>query len=528
MTRRRIIVGFGAVAGLAVAAWLFWQSRHTPAESPADRPVRVAVEGRLMTFDPHAHDESATWAVLCNIYEGLVRFDRLLRLQPGLAESWSNPDPLHWIFRIRRGVRFHDGRPLRAADVAYSLQRAVFHEDSLVSGYFASVKSVATAGSESVVVETAEPDPILLNKLAFAYIVPKAESMAQPSLATRPVGTGPYRLDGWTADNRFVLRRFADYWGPAPEVGEIEMVGIPDEKKRAEALSARDVDLARTLNWSDAGALAGRPDTVVLAENSLTVMMLSLYTGEFMPDSRWPTRNPLFLREVRQAVQLALDRPAIAARFEDGRAQPAYQYAPPEVFGYDERMAVPSRDVAAARRLLQTAGYPDGFAMELYVYSSIQSLGEGIRDDLADAGIRVRFRYLVWEDLYQRMFSSNPPQAVIFGWSCTSGDLSDFFESCLYTRDAQGREKLGAFNTSRFSHARLDEWIRKSRTLMDPVARLEMLTAIQRLALEEGPVIPLTINPDIYGYDAALRWEPRRDSRLEFSRFSWRPPAVHP
>ncbi len=528
MTRIRIIVGVVLAVGLAVAAWLWWNSHHAPAESFADRPVRVAVEGRLVTFDPHAHDESATWAVLCNIYEGLVRFDRRLQLQPGLAESWSNPDPLHWIFRIRRGVLFHDGRPLRAADVVYSLRRAVFHEDSLVSGYFASVKSIASAGSESVVVETTEPDPILLNKLAFAFVVPQAETMEQSSLATRPVGTGPYRLDGWTADNRFVLRRVTDYWGPRPAVGEIEMVGIPDEGKRADALSARDVDLARTLDWSHVADLAGRPGIAILAENSLTVMMLSLYTGEFMPDSRWPKRNPLALREVRQAIQLALDRPAIAARFQNGRAQPSYQYAPPEVFGYDRQSAVPPRDVAAARRLLQAAGYPDGFAMELYVYSSIQSLGEGIRDNLAEAGIRVRFRYLAWEDFYQRMFSSNPPQAVIYGWSCTSGDLSDFFESCLFTRSAQGREKLGAFNSSRFSHAQLDGWIRKSRTLMDPAARLEMLTAIQRLALAECPVIPLTINPDIYGYDAALTWEPRRDSRLDFSRFSWRPPAARP
>jgi peptide/nickel transport system substrate-binding protein len=526
LARKWIIVGVLGAAALAAAGWLAWISQRPAGGAAPVRPVRVAIEGQVVTFDPHAHDESKTWAVLFNLYEGLVRFDHHLRLQPCLAESWSNPDPLRWVFKIRRGVTFHDGRTLGADDVVYSLRRAIFHEDSMVSSYFASVRSVAASGPDSVVVETAEPDPILLNKLTFAYIVPAADSLAQPSLGTRPVGTGPFRLDGWRADDRFALRRFDGYWGRPPVVNEVEVVGIADEVSRVAALADGEVDLARGLDWSHAGRLSERRSLSVRAENSLTVMMLSLYTGEWLPDARWPKRNPLATREVRQALRLALDRPAIAARIQGGRAQPSSQYGPPEVFGFDDELAAPSRDVAAARRLLQAAGYPDGFVMELHVYSTIQSLGEGIRNSLAETGIRVRFRYLSWDETYQRMFSANPPQAVIFGWGCTSGDLSDFFESCLHTRNSPGWEKLGAFNTSRFSNARFDELIRASRTQMDPSQRLAMLASIQRQALEEAPVIPLTINPHIYGFNAELAWEPRRDIRLDFSSFRWLSPAV--
>ena len=147
------------------------------------------------------------------LFEGLVRFDANLKIEAALAQSWSNPDATHWLFQIRPGVRFHDGRPLEAGDVAYSIRRAATFERSVISPYFTSIRQVTALDARRVEIETREPDPLLLNKLTFVYIVPRAASLENPALANKPVGTGPYRFDHWLTENRFLLKRFDGYWG---------------------------------------------------------------------------------------------------------------------------------------------------------------------------------------------------------------------------------------------------------------------------------------------------------------------------
>src|SRR4051794_5240375 len=174
-------------------------------------PLRILISSAPLSLDPHLQDEANTFAVLGNVYEGLTAFDGDMRLHPALAERWESPDDLTWRFHLRSGIHFHDGRPLEAADVVASLERARHHPRSQVAGYLVAVSGVKAVDAQTVDVVTTRPYALLLNKLAFVYIVPRD---APPDIQD-VVGTGPYRVASRRANGTVDLEPFADYRAPA-------------------------------------------------------------------------------------------------------------------------------------------------------------------------------------------------------------------------------------------------------------------------------------------------------------------------
>ena len=515
----RIIGSVLAVLGIAaLCAWLAWP-RKKPAVAGPPPVLRFSLEGRLLTFDPHLHDEGATWSTLCNLFEGLVRFDANLKIEAALAQSWSNPDATHWLFQLRPGVRFHDGRPLGAEDVAYSIRRAAMYERSVIRPYFTSIRQVNALDPLRVEIETREPDPLLLNKLTFAYVVPRAASLENPALANKPVGTGPYRFDHWLTENRFLLKRFDDYWGRRSIFPQVEVSHIHEARERVAALLAGGVDLTRSLQGEDVPRIDAKPGYRAKVAGTITVMLLTLHVAQ-KPGA---PGNPLAQQSVRQAVHLALDRQEIVRRGFGGLARPAYQLVPPEVFGFDHQLPPGGRDVARARALLASAGYADGFRLDVCATSLSRLVGEVIRDNLGEIGIKVALRVLPWDELYRRFRSDSPPQASIFGWSCNSGDESDFLDTCLHSRQSGGEARMGELNTTGWSNPELDGLIAESRHVMRVQDRLAILGRINRIALEQLPYIPLTIDTEIYGHVASVEWEPRIDTRIYLHELEWRP-----
>lgn len=515
------IIGL-VVAGLGAVALCVWLTLPGKSPAPAGPPpvLHFSLEGRLLTFDPHLHDEGATWSTLCNIFEGLVRFDANLKIEAALAQSWSNPDATHWLFQLRSGVRFHDGRPLKAEDVAYSIQRAATYDRSVIRPYFTSIRQVNALDPLRVEIETREPDPLLLNKLTFAYIVPRAPSLENPSLANKPVGTGPYQFDRWLTERRFLLKRFDGYWSRPAVFPQVEVSHIHESRERVAALLAGEVDLTRSLQGEDVARINAKPGYRAKVAGTITVMLMTLHIAQ-KPGA---PPNPLAQQPVRQAIHLALDRQEIVRRGFDGLARPAYQLVPSEVFGFDHQLPPGQRDVARARALLASAGYADGFRLEVCATSLSRLVGEVIRDNLGEIGIKVALRILPWDDLYRRFVSDSPPQASIFGWSCNSGDESDFLDTCLHSRQSGGDARMGELNSTGWSNPELDQLITESRHVMRVQDRLAMLGRINRIALEELPYIPLTIDTEVYGHIAGLEWKPRIDSRIYLHELEWQPP----
>ncbi|MCP4901722.1 MAG: hypothetical protein GY906_32565 [bacterium] len=245
-------------------------------------------------LDPHLDISFINTSVLSDLYQKLVTFNPSGQLVAELSERWDNPDPRTWLFHIRTGVRFHDGRTLSAADVVASLRRAQSHPLSEKGAFMATVETIEAAGEDVVKLRTRSPDPTLLNKLASVPILP-ADS---PETVKEPIGTGPYRYVGFDPGVRLRITAFKDYWGQQPAESDVEVFFVEDADARARMLIENKADLIGELPVGSVDQIEGDADLWVGSYLGSAVFYLAI-----------DRTNPLFrdLR-VRQAIDHALNR----------------------------------------------------------------------------------------------------------------------------------------------------------------------------------------------------------------------------
>ena len=298
-----------------------------------ERELRVAMYDDLASFDPHARNTVGAYEVLSSVYEPLVTLDRSMRPAPALAVSWETPDLLTWVFRLRPGVRFHDGSPLTAEDVVASLRRLLTDERLEMRSYLSDVAEVTARGHDTVVVRTLRPNAQLASRLHFVLVVPRGSTAE--SLARRANGTGPYAVAGWEPSS-LTLQRNASYWGDPPGFSRVRIdLGVgPAAAEKAIEEGRYDV-LDATRGAEEAARRS--PDYRVVEQENIFLRHLAFDVGRERTPFCPATTNPFRKREVREAVSLALDRERLAATAGAG-ARPANQLVPRAVFGHDPRL----------------------------------------------------------------------------------------------------------------------------------------------------------------------------------------------
>jgi peptide/nickel transport system substrate-binding protein len=459
-------------------------------------PLRLVFHSDPQGLDPHLHDEVATHWVLDNVYDALVTFDADMHVLPALAAGWDNPDDLTWRFRLRPGVRFQDGRPLGAADVVTSLERARSHPQSKMSGYLVEMAAVRAIDPRTVEVQTRRPYPILLNKLTFIAIVPRDA----PARIAKPLGTGPYRFVSYTPGRRCELAAWKGAWSAGSELEPRVSIGFEsDAAKRVERLTSGQADLVAELPSQDADRVSSAPGCAARSAGGLAVNYLQPRVDI----------APFSDRRVRRAISLAVDREALVRLMLHGRGAAAGQMVGPKVFGYAPEIRPPRRDLAAARQLLAAAGYPGGLDAVLE-YRDGQDVAP-LRAQLAEAGIRLRPRPRQWSELYPRLLRGQV--AFYYGsWQCSSGDASDLFDNKVHTRDpARG---YGDSNSNGYSNPALDRLIESSGATLNMNERRRILESGMRLLDADLPLIPLAVQFNLFGVRTGLAWAPRLDARI--------------
>ncbi len=390
---------------LAVALVLAWS-----APGRAENVLRWASAIAGLTFDPHAFNHQPTRAQNMQVYEPLVDFDSDNSIRPGLAVAWRLVDATTWEFELRQGVRFHDGTPLTAEDVVFSLRRALSPKSEFAQGV-QSVGAIEADGDHVVRVRSIEPNPILPEQLFAIGIMSKAWAERHGAVEVAPYtdteiayvedhanGTGPFVLEAYEPGARTVLVRNTEWWGLAEEPHNIDRVvftAVADPARRVAALLAGEIDFLHDPPFAELDRLASTPGVRLEQTMEFRTIFFGLDQGSpELPSSNIKGKNPFADLRVRQAVYQAIDVEAIRTGIMRGYAIPAGMIIQPGMNGYtpefDTRLAY---DPAAAKDLLAEAGYPDGFEVRLDCprnrYLNDEAICQAVAGMLANVGITV-------------------------------------------------------------------------------------------------------------------------------------------
>jgi len=437
------------------------------------------------------------------IYDPLVRKDEHFNLQPWLATSWERPDARTWVFHLRDGVRFHDGKPLTSEDVAWSIRSMI--DGTLVTakgGAFTDVASVAVRGPLTVVVQTKQPDDSLLFNLSDG-LFGVVEGGAGRDEGLRPVGTGPFKFVAQVQDKEVLLQRNAAYWAGAPALERVRFAVVPDtitaalELKKAAGTGAAMVE-SNLLTQDMVHALRG-------------VAGLQVETG---PGARVDYANfnvadaALGDARVRQAIACALDKPALIAALWRGRARPAESLLPPGHWAAADagELAQYPHDVARAVRLLDAAGLKpdkDGvrlrFTLKTSTDETTQMEAQAMQAQLREAGIALSLRSAEFGTFYSDI-TKGAFQMYMLRWIGSNED-PDIFH---YAYATESFPPKGA-NRGRFSDARVDTLLRAAGAETDPAVRRREYVEVQQILAEQLPSIPLWYPDNVVVHTARLR-----------------------
>lgn len=442
----------------------------------------------IRSLDPTAVlDNPSIWAQE-QIYETLYTVTADGRgVRPWLATRYRvSPDKRTWTFELRYGVRFSNGRPLRAADVAYSIDRA--RESKNGFGYIdASIASVSAPDDRTVVVRTKYAwAPLLADLSLFVNgVVPRDLGGHSPADFFRhPVGTGPFKVRAWRRGQYLLLGRNPYYWQPGkPYLDQVEFTVVPDDSTRLARVTSGDAQIVE-LQPADVGALRDAPMATAAAFPSTRIDVL-------LPNERY---KPLADVHVRRAIGFAINRAAIVDAVLAGQGRPANSTFPENVPFYNPRNPGLEFDPARAKEELAHSAYRHGFKLEFLTSSDpiYTAVARGIQQELAPLGIDVTIRTVAPTALFalQQKFDY---QLSIDDWTM---DIPDPDEYAAYSLSAAGG--VHAFYTD-FDDPRMTALVKRAQTTFSPAVRAALYEQIQALADADVPQIPLYYSPLVYG-----------------------------
>ena len=448
--------------------------------------IIITYKDDVATLDPAIGYDWQNWSMIKSLFDGLMDYEPgTTQLRPDLAESYEiSPDGLTYTFKLRPGVKFHNGREMTAEDVKYSIERVVNPEtQSPGAGFFASIKGhgAMTAGKadslEGVVVvdpatikfELTRPDATFLHIMAlnFAHVVPKeAVEEYGADFGRNPVGTGAYKMTNWTLGQHVVFERNPDYWregvpkldkitfevGQEPNVallrlqrGEVDVLGDPIPP-------AQFLQVKNDPQWGKQIVEGGQ-----------------LHTGYVTMNVNTP---PFDNVKVRQAVNHAINKDRIV-RVINNRAVPANQPLPPSMPGYDKSYKGYDYDPEKAKALLAEAGQEGGFSTELYVMNTDPNprIAQAIQQDLAAVGIDAQIKSLAQANVIEAGGNGSAPMIWSGGmaWIADFPDPSNFYGPIL----GCGGAVQGGWNWSWYCNEEIDKRAAEADAMADPAKQAE-------------------------------------------------------
>jgi peptide/nickel transport system substrate-binding protein len=505
----------GAVAALAVAL--------SPVLVHAAE-VRIATRTDTDAIDPQYHVYAPNIGVARHIFDALVLKDGRSQLHPGLALSWTAVADDVWEFKLRPGVRFHDGGAFTAEDVAFSLERAphVPNSPSSFGIYTKRIADVQVVDPLTVRIRTHGPAPTLPNDLSAIYIVSKhaaeGKTTADFNSGAATIGTGPYRFVEWIAADHLTLAKNPDYWGGAEPWDRAVLKPIGNDGARVAALLSGDVDMIEGVPGVDRARLAADPKLSVFECDSIRMIYIHLDSardqspGVLDRNGQKMDRNPLKDVRVRQAIDHAINRQALADRLLSGQAHPAGQLVPPGFFGASPNLPPPAYDPALSQKLLQEAGWGDGFSLVLAAsndrYPNDAQVAQAVAQMLTRVGIRTEVQTMPAAVLFSRG-SKLDFSVFMAGWIADTGEASSALTALLASYDP--KTGMGQSNRGRYSSQAFDATLAEALRTLDDGKRATLLGKASEIAMHDVGLVPVYFLVNTWATRKGLTYDARAD-----------------
>jgi peptide/nickel transport system substrate-binding protein len=460
------------------------------------------------TLDPQWHEETPAYNVLLNVYDTLLFRDRDLKIIPWLAESWKLVNPTTWEFKLRRDVKFHNGEEFDAEAVKFSLDRLRDPEmKNRQAGNFRLVSSVEIVDKHTVRIVTSKPFPTLENQLALrgAIMAPRHFKGKDKAFADRhPVGTGAYKFVRWTKDEQIELEANESWWGGAPKIKTLVFRPIPEHAVRVAALQAGEVDIAVNVPPHLVTIIEKHPKLYVSKAPSVRTIFIPIYTQQFDASNKptGPVEGPTKDKRVRQAIIAAVNPDEIIKTVLEGQAIRTATPLTTKHFGFDRTIAPVKTDPERAKKLLAEAGFPSGIELILNSpdgrYLKDKEVSEAVGGQLTKAGLRTRVRTFEWTTYLNTMvYVHKAAPMYLIGWGNTTWDADGTLGPLWRSGNPLGNH----LNTD------FDGMLDEAQTAVDPKRRIELYARAQRLMLDDGAVLPLYQQMDLYGVSKRVNFQ---------------------
>jgi len=461
--------------------------------------------GDALTLDPHAQNEGVTIALMHQMLEPLILRAPGGEIVPALATSWTvSPDnPDVWTFTLREGVKFHDGADFTSEDVVFSFERAL-SENSDMKGIISSIASVTANGDYEISITTKGANPILPATLPNIFIMDKDWTEANNTVGVQDVeggeetyaaqhvnGTGPYSLVSREPDVKTVMTINDNYWGKSefPMVyTDIVFTPIQNAATRVAALLSGEVDFIQDVPVQDLERIKGTDGLKVLSAPQNRVIFFGMNVSDTLISG---DPNPMADVRVREAMNMAINRPAIQQVVMRGQSVPAGMLAPPFVNGWTEALdTAPEVDVEAAKALLAEAGFADGFSVTLNCpndrYINDEAICQASVGMLAQIGVQVNLEALPKAQHFP-LVTNVESDFYMLGWGIPSYDSEYIFNFLYHTKG----DLYGTWNGTRYSNEKLDGMIQAIAAEVDLAKRDAMIAEMWAMAKADVAYIPL-------------------------------------
>ncbi len=508
-----------AITAILFAATPFAAAQNKP------RDINIGLQAAITSMDPHFHNLSPNNSMMLHVFDPLIKRDENQKLAPGLATSWKALDDLTWEFKLRKNVRFHDGSPFTAEDVAFTLKRApdVPNSPSSFATFVKPITEVKIVDPHTIIFKTATPHVLLPSDLASVLIISKLHgekaTTEDYNSGKVAIGTGPYKFVEYVPNQRVVVKANYGYWGGEEPWDKVTFKILTSPSGRVAALLSKGVEFIETVPTADIAKLSQDKNYSLVdkVSNRVIYVHLNQSTDKSPPfvtgkDGKPLDKNPFRDARVRKALSMAINRDAIVDRVMEKKAVAAAQLLPDFFYGTSKKLKPAKFDPEGARKLLAEAGYPNGFAMTLHGpnnrYINDASVVQALAQFYSRIGIDTKVETLP-ANVYFTRATKLEFGYMVLGWGTESGEQGSAMRSLLATHDpAKG---MGVNNRGRYSNPAFDKVLTDALVTMDDKKREAMIQQAAEIVMGDTGLIPLHYEVSTWAATKGLKYTARTD-----------------